>query len=133
MTTPPLSPPKILLVEDHGANRAVIQAQLSVFGLSCDTACNGQECLDRLETQDYDLILMDCRMPVMDGYEATRRIRQNPKTQHIPIVALTALGFSQDQNQCLAAGMNDYLSKPYRLDELQTKLDLYLTPASVCS
>ncbi|MGA1264857.1 MAG: response regulator [Prochlorothrix sp.] len=111
---PPRNPlPRILLVEDHIPNQAVIKAQLRILGFDCDTACNGLEGLQRLEAQDYDLILMDCKMPVMDGYEATRRIRQNPKTAHIPIIAITAYAFMSDRERCLALGMNDYLAKPY--------------------
>lgn len=128
---PPRNPlPRILLVEDHIPNQAVIKAQLRILGFDCDTACNGLEGLQRLEAQDYDLILMDCKMPVMDGYEATRRIRQNPKTAHIPIIAITAYAFMSDRERCLALGMNDYLAKPYWLDDLKVKLQAWICDSS---
>jgi len=117
---------RILVVEDDAVNRMYIQALLTRLGQQCDLAENGLEAVQALEEQDYDLVLMDCRMPVMDGFEAVARIRDpasKVRNHRIPVVALTANAMTGDREVCLAAGMDDYLSKPFELQQLAEILD----------
>jgi CheY-like chemotaxis protein len=98
------------------------------LGYRVDVANNGVEALTTFSSQRYDLILMDCLMPEMDGFEATRRIRaMGPLGMSTPIIAMTANAFAQDREDCLAAGMTDYLSKPVRQQELKEKLEHWLS------
>ncbi len=111
----------ILVAEDNLVNQEVTLSMLEVLGCRATVCLNGQEVLDTLEQEDFDLILMDCEMPVMDGYEATRRIRareQQEGSAHLPIIALTASALEQDRDRALKSGMDDYLSKPFKLDDL---------------
>ncbi|MBN2685236.1 MAG: response regulator [Pontiellaceae bacterium] len=108
------SPVRILLAEDNEINQMVGAEFLKMSGYSCDLASTGQEAIHAVLTQEYDLVFMDCMMPEMNGYEATRRIRENePEGRQVPIVALTANAMKGDREECLAAGMNDYLCKPF--------------------
>ena len=105
----------VLLVEDNAVNRQVAQRLLSLIGLSFVLAENGKEALEQLEQQAFDAVLMDCQMPVMDGYTATRIRRQNEgsdRGKRIPIIAMTANAMAGDREKCLNAGMDDYMSKP---------------------
>ncbi|MGK0247577.1 MAG: PAS domain S-box-containing protein [Oleispira sp.] len=116
---------RVLIVEDNATNQKVSQLLLDKLGIHADIACNGLEALQVLENQPYDLVLMDCLMPVMDGFKASRKIRESDSkvlNRSIPIVALTASTMKQDQEKCLAAGMNDFLSKPVEVDKLQQAL-----------
>ncbi|MBN2161483.1 MAG: response regulator [Pontiellaceae bacterium] len=110
----PMRDLSILLVEDNEINQEVAREILRLEGYRCDVAGNGVEALRVVASKTYDLILMDCMMPEMDGYEATRQIRSHPSEQirKVPIVALTANAMKGDRELCLAAGMDDYLSKP---------------------
>jgi PAS domain S-box-containing protein len=120
---------QILVVEDNATNQAVAQGLLSSLGYNSDLAENGQEALNVLCEKHYDLVLMDCRMPVMDGYEATRRIRQQESgclNPDIPIVALTANAFGKDVRECINVGMNDYLMKPVKKEGLSFMLKKWL-------
>ncbi len=123
---------RILLVEDNPINQEIMLELLRADGLSLDVANNGQEALDRLATEDkgYDLVFMDLQMPVMDGYEATRRIRQQDIFNALPIVAMTADAVTGVKENVLAAGMNDYLTKPIQLERLYETLVRWI-PASV--
>jgi PAS domain S-box-containing protein len=124
-----LTAPRILLTEDHLVNQKVALAMLKKLGYSrVDCALNGEEALNAVQQHHYALVLMDCQMPKMDGYEATRQIRrlENERYQALPIVALTAHTMKGDDDKCFAAGMNDYLSKPVRVDDLQQKLEKWL-------
>jgi len=118
---------RVLLVEDNPVNQLVAKGMLGKLGCEVLLANHGQEALTMLETQAVDLILMDCNMPVMDGYEATRRIRQRSALNALPIIALTANALSDERERCRAAGMDDYLAKPFRKDELAALLDQWLS------
>ena len=109
---------KILLVEDNPVNQMVAQAMLEKMGYQVVMAVNGQEGVDVMRTQEIDLVLMDLHMPVMDGYEATRQIREL-LDHHVPILAMTADASIADREDCLASGMDDHLPKPIKMDVLQ--------------
>ncbi len=114
---------RILLVEDNPVNQLVAKGMLAKLGCQVQLATQGAEALELLEQDEFDLILMDCNMPVMDGYEASRRIRQSGRWPHLPIVALTANAMPEERERCRAAGMSDYLAKPFRREELLALVD----------
>lgn len=117
---------KILVVEDNKVNQTVAKAILRKMGCKVTIANNGQEALDKLEDSiDYDIIFMDCMMPVMDGYEATRNIRSHEEWNHLPVVAMTAAAMKSDQERCYDAGMNDFVSKPISKKTVAEKLLKY--------
>ena len=118
---------RVLLVEDNPVNQLVAKGMLGKLGCEVLLANHGAEALSLLETQQVDLILMDCNMPVMDGYETTRRIRQKEAIVKLPIIALTANALADERDRCRAAGMDDYLAKPFRKDELAALLDQWLS------
>jgi PAS domain S-box-containing protein len=123
---------RILLVEDNDINRLYAQSILKNWNCKTDVAENGLIAIEKLKTRDYDVVLMDVQMPVMDGYEASKAIRlMPPSTNEVPIVALTANATRSDAELCLAAGMNDYLAKPFTPEDLYNKLfhDLGIKPA----
>ncbi|PSF04960.1 hybrid sensor histidine kinase/response regulator [Marinobacter fuscus] len=120
----------ILLVEDNQVNQLVASSLLKKLGHRVDLAENGKKGIEALQRQTYDLVLMDCQMPVMDGYEATRIIRRNPRWQQIPIIAVTANVMQGDREDCLASGMNDYITKPYNRDELRAVINHWGQPNS---
>ena len=119
----PSRPIRVLLVEDNPVNLMVGQRLLSVLGTHCDSATNGEAALLRMSASRYDLVLMDCQMPVMDGYTATRRWREHETaaggSRRLPIVAMTANAMAGDRQKCLDAGMDDYLAKPVTRGELE--------------
>jgi CheY-like chemotaxis protein len=115
---------RILVAEDNAVNRKVACKQLENLGYTADIATNGEEVLQRLENQTYDIILMDCQMPVLDGYTTTQTLRQrwnNSQSEILypVVIAMTANAMSEDREKCLDAGMNDYISKPVRKARLQ--------------
>ena len=112
----------ILLVEDIEVNQEVIRELLANVGLSIRIANNGVEALKEVERKLPDLILMDCQMPVMDGYETTRRLRENAAWRALPVIALTANAMFDDQEKCYAAGMNAHVPKPIRMEQLFEKM-----------
>lgn len=121
---------RLLLVEDNPVNLAVGEKLLSVLGYSCDIAINGQIALEKMATGRYSLVLMDCQMPVLDGYSATREWRDQEvlqgSTMRLPIVAMTANAMAGDRQRCLDAGMDDYLSKPVSREQLENCLQRWL-------
>ncbi|WP_322616289.1 hybrid sensor histidine kinase/response regulator [Pseudomonas sp. BIC9C] len=117
---------RVLLVEDNPVNQLVAKGMLGKLGCEVATAAHGAEALDQLELREFDLVLMDCNMPVMDGYEASRQIRRSGRWPQLPIVALTANAMSEERERCRAAGMSDYLAKPFRREELAALLDLWV-------
>ncbi len=119
---------RVLLAEDNPINQDVATAMLSNLGLAVDIANNGEEVLALFAQRQYDLILMDCQMPVMDGYQAAAAIRLRQTAGRVPIVALTANAMAGDRDLCLAAGMDDYLAKPYFMPQLQQVLGRWLRP-----
>ena len=124
----------VLLVEDNPTNQLVALGLLKKFGLDAETAVNGEEALRALQKKPFDLVLMDVHMPVMDGLEATRRIRSVESgvlNHQVPVVAMTALAFSEDRQRCLAAGMDDYVSKPVDVQDLSRVLKRWLPGKSL--
>jgi len=119
---------RILLVEDHRVNQMVAKSLLEKLGYGVDLANNGQEALKLSDESDYDLILMDCQMPEMDGYVATQALRRREEEgdKHTPVIAMTANTAEGIQSRCLAAGMDDYMAKPVRLDDLERRLRRWL-------
>lgn len=126
----PFRPLRILVAEDNDVNQRLTRRLLQNLGHTADIAANGLDVLAAVERVQYDVVLMDCHMPEMDGYEASRRIRQLEITStpavrrhRIRIIAFTASVFDGDREKCLAAGMDDYLSKPVQVEELKAALD----------
>ncbi|HET8730993.1 MAG TPA: ATP-binding protein [Moraxellaceae bacterium] len=120
-------PARVLVAEDNRVNQVVAGAMLRRLGIVADVVENGLDAVSALESCDYDLVLMDCRMPVMDGYEACRAIRgREGEGRRIPIIAMTASAIHGDREHCLSVGMDDYLPKPVRLNDLGTMLRRWL-------
>ncbi len=117
---------RILLAEDVAANQLVARSMLKRMGLEVEIAGNGVEALEKWRSGDIDLILMDCQMPRMDGYEASRSIRRESDGQSVPIIALTANAYEENRRQCLEAGMNDFLAKPFEICQLRSVLERWL-------
>ncbi|MEA5485221.1 MULTISPECIES: response regulator [Pseudanabaena] len=118
---------KILLAEDNIVNQKVTMTYLSQLGCQADLAENGEQVLELMQSKDYDIILMDCQMPLLDGYATTQVIRQLESTtrssKHVVIIAMTANAFTEDRDRCLAMGMDDFLSKPIRRQQLKETLE----------
>ena len=122
---------RLLVVDDHPVNRALALTQLQDLGYSADAAASGQAALDLLAERTYGAVLLDCAMPELDGYETCRRLRQSEgEGRHTPVIALTAFAMAGERDRCLAAGMDDYLAKPYRVDELAATVDSWLALGS---
>ena len=117
---------RVLLVEDNEVNRELAQEMLSNLGLSVGLAENGLQAVDQVQHIPYDLVLMDCHMPVMDGYEATAHIRNDLLIRQLPIVAMTANALPSDRDRCLAVGMNDHIPKPIDIAVLNATLARWL-------
>ncbi|WP_394208910.1 response regulator [Enterovibrio calviensis] len=117
---------RVLVVEDTLVNQRVVQAMLARLGVEVVVAENGKIALDMCEDECFDLIFMDCQMPIMDGYQASRLLREHGYAQHTPIVALTANATAQDRDDCLKAGMDDYIAKPVRKDDLERMIKMYM-------
>lgn len=121
---------QVLVAEDNPISQMIALTFLGSMGLSCKSVKNGREALEELKRHDFDLVLMDCQMPEMDGYEATWRIRNGAEVRNpnIPIVAMTASAMKDELDRCIAVGMNDCLSKPTTEQDLRTKLAKWLRP-----
>ncbi|WP_050577274.1 hybrid sensor histidine kinase/response regulator [Pseudomonas cremoricolorata] len=117
---------RILLVEDNPVNQLVARGMLGKLGYPVEVAGNGLEALEMLQRCPFDLVLMDCNMPVMDGYQAARTIRQRGNWPDLPIIALTANAMPEERERCRAAGMDDYLAKPFRREQLLALLERWL-------
>ncbi|MNQ87802.1 Autoinducer 2 sensor kinase/phosphatase LuxQ [compost metagenome] len=136
--TQPLLPPRaqsrnsngegrnVLLVEDNPVNQTVIEAMLRSLGFKVSVAADGAQAVRSAESLIFEAILMDCRLPIIDGYEATRQIRKLPGCTDLPIIALTANALQGDREACLSAGMNDYLAKPFKRTDLQQILQRWV-------
>ena len=114
---------RILVVEDNPVNQAVALGIIENIGFDADVADNGREGLDKLANEHFDLVLMDCQMPVLDGYAATRELRASEKNgTRKPVIALTANAMTGDEEKCREAGMDDYLCKPFEPEILEQKV-----------
>jgi CheY-like chemotaxis protein/HPt (histidine-containing phosphotransfer) domain-containing protein len=117
----------VLVVEDQAVNREVARGMLHALGIASEEATNGAEALERLATGSYDAVLMDCAMPVMDGFQTTRELRQRGgPTAQLPVIALTADATPEARAACRMAGMDDYLSKPFNREALKAVLARWL-------
>jgi len=118
---------RILVAEDNATNREVILAQLWKLGYTATAVADGGEAVEAVRHGSFDLVLMDCQMPVMDGFEATRRIRERERgSRRLPVVAMTANAMVGDREKCLKAGMDDHIPKPVRVDALHRALTRWL-------
>jgi len=117
---------RILIVEDQEDNRAILRDLLASFGYAFIEAVNGAEGVAAAERERPDLILMDIQLPLLDGYQATRQIRQNPALREVPIIAVTSYALSGDETKALAAGCNAYVTKPYSPRQLLARIREYL-------
>ena len=119
---------RVLLVEDNVGNQVLARTVLEKLGLETALATNGREAVEKLATEEFDAVLMDCQMPVMDGFQATAAIRalRPASAPHLPIIALTANAMEGDRSRCLAAGMDDYLPKPFSLQQMASMLERWL-------
>jgi polar amino acid transport system substrate-binding protein len=124
---------RVLLVEDNEINQELALELLGINGISVELATNGQEALDLLDAADFDGVLMDCQMPVMDGYEATRQIRMQDKYKTLPVIAMTANVMAGDREKVLSAGMNDHIGKPLNVRDMFITMAKWIKPSQVFS
>ncbi|MDP4027796.1 MAG: response regulator [Gallionella sp.] len=118
----------LLLVEDNAVNQELALEILTAAGIRVDVANNGAEAVEKVARADYDGVLMDCQMPVMDGFEATRKIREDTRFAHLPILAMTANAMAGDKEKCIECGMNDHIAKPIDVDQLFITLGYWIRP-----
>jgi CheY-like chemotaxis protein len=117
---------RILIAEDNAINQKVIERMVQKLGYPVDLVANGREAIDALGGFSYSLVFMDCQMPEMDGFEACREIRKLDRGARIPIIAITANAMKGDRERCLAAGMDDYVSKPFKQEDLRVVIERWL-------
>jgi CheY-like chemotaxis protein len=124
---------RILVAEDHPVNRKLAQQQLKKLGYTADFAVDGREAIEAVQRERYDVVFMDCQMPEVDGFRATREIRawEASRGRHTPIIAMTASALEGDRDACLAAGMDDYLSKPVQLAAVQATIERFAGTGAV--
>ena len=123
---------RVLVAEDDAFNQKIIKQVLKRLGVSIIVlANNGSEALSALEQDDYDVVLMDLHMPIMNGYEASTEIRKNPRYAQLPVIALSASVTEEDRQRSLAAGMNDFISKPINVNDLLATLEQWLKRSSL--
>ena len=125
--------PKILLVEDNEMNRDMLSRRLQRKGYQVVLALDGQNGVEMTQTQAPDLVLMDMSLPVLDGWEATRRLKADSATRHIPVIALTAHAMSSDRDKAIEAGCDDYDTKPVELPRLLAKIEALLNQGEIVS
>ena len=124
--TPTIPGARVLVAEDNAVNRQLVTRSLQKLGYEVDVAANGSEAVAKWAQQHYDLVLMDCQMPEMDGYQATAQIRSaEAGERHTPIVAVTAHAMSGEDKKCAEAGMDGYLTKPLRMEDLRKTVERY--------
>lgn len=116
----------ILIVEDNPVNQKLIAFLLTRAGYTYEVAENGADALRRLDQSQFKLVLMDMMMPVMNGYDATKAIRANPKLKDLPVIALTANAMKGEDEKCRAAGCSDYLAKPYSKDQILNAISILI-------
>ena len=120
----------MLVADDNRVNQKVAQVFLQRLGCTVDLAANGREAIDRIGDGPYDMVFMDCQMPELDGYAATREIRRREGASRTPIVAMTASAMEGDREKCLAAGMDDYIAKPVTKEDLRAAVARWADPPS---
>lgn len=121
---------KILIVEDHPGMREALRRQIQSWGFAAITARNGKEGVETALEEKADLIMIDLMMPEMDGLRMTEILRSNPETKEVPIIAVTAAFRRQDRQNCMGAGCNDYIVKPFKLQELHKKINALVQQGS---
>jgi CheY-like chemotaxis protein len=121
---------RILLVEDNAINREVALDLLGDEGIDVTVAVDGRQALELLARERFDCVLMDCQMPVMDGFAATRALREMPGLRDLPVIAMTAQAMTGDREKTQAAGMNDYISKPINIEAVLATLERWIVPRS---
>jgi CheY-like chemotaxis protein len=131
--TPAAPSSDVLLVEDNLINQRVALSMLRKLGYRVDVAADGKQALDALERRSYPVVLMDCMMPVMDGFEATAAIRRTERGRHTTIIAMTAYAMPGDRDRCLAAGMDDYVSKPVDWEQLRNVMERWMRVRTAAS
>jgi CheY-like chemotaxis protein len=120
------SKPRILVVDDHPDSRDIVVLAMERWGYEVVEARDGREAMAQIESVDFNLVIIDIAMPFMSGREVARSIKSDPRTEHIPILAVTALDTSEIRKICLQAGFNDFLSKPFPIASLKAKVDALL-------
>ena len=126
MNDPSTIPGKVLVVDDNPVNRKIIITILAKRDIDCDVAVNGEAAVEMCGKNRYCIIFMDCIMPVMDGYSATKAIRDIDEYRDIPIIAITADTLPETRGKCIKAGMNDYISKPFNIKAILEMVDKHL-------
>jgi len=122
--------PNVLLVEDNAVSQMMIRAMLEEVGTNVDAVYNGKQALEAIENKDYDIVFMDCLMPEMDGFEATQEIRKLPGKTYLPVIALTAESSPEFQEKARISGMNDFLAKPIKIEDLQNLIERWVGEAN---
>ncbi len=123
----------LLLVEDNAVNQELALEILMAAGIRVDVASHGAEALEKISQADYDGVLMDCQMPVMDGFDATRKIREDARFAHLPVLAMTANAMAGDKEKCIESGMNDHIAKPIDVGQLFITLGCWIRPKAAAA
>lgn len=121
-----MKPLNILVAEDNTVNQLIVRGMLVKLGHNISVVGNGKLAVEKLQTSEIDLILMDCHMPEMDGFLATQTIRANPKFKNLPIIAMTATEIAEEKDRCVQVGMNDFLAKPLTMATVEAVLRKYM-------